>query len=296
MLSSGSFCESDDRIAGQPAGRRLPGRLLGPAALMQEQPAAEQRHHEEGHHPDEQRPQASIGPLLGGRSCRQVLLLGLPAGDRAVDERLLGGGEVGRDGRHPFLDGAQPCPLVQLGAVTTGSLPFGGGGGQMAKDPLALAVLVQPGAQAGPRPAEGFVRDLDAVGVGREEPSVEQRVQHLVVAVVPDQVAVGESGGVTGAPASDSDTSRSNSERVIRRPSGDRRSRTRSAVAATAPVHAPARLVAGHGQHPIIPVHPGLGQRVGQQRQGPGLAFDVAEDHVDESGFEPQAGSGGRDR
>ena len=38
---------------------------------------------------------------------------------------------------------------------------------------------------------------------------------------------------------------------------------------------------------------PGCAQRVGQQGQGAGLAFDFAHQQVDEPGFQPQAGAAG---
>ena len=49
-------------------------------------------------------------------------------------------------------------------------------------------------------------------------------------------------------------------------------------------LHTAARLIARHGEDAVLPMGPGLGQRVRQQRQCAGLAVDVAHEQVDEPG------------
>ena len=184
----GVLLEGEARLAGQLACGRGAGRLLGPVPLAQEEPTADEREHEKDADAREQQPQASVGPSLPGRLVGQVLLLGPAAGHRLVEERLLGRREVGRCARYPLLGGAEAAAPVELGVVAPRALPLGGRRGEVAEDPLALAVLVQPGAQPWPGPAEGLVGDLDALGVGGEEPAGEEGVDDVVVGVAVDQV------------------------------------------------------------------------------------------------------------
>ncbi len=53
---------------------------------------------------------------------------------------------------------------------------------------------------------------------------------------------------------------------------------------------AAAGLVAGDGQGPALALHPGLAQRVGQQRERARLVLDLAHQQVDQAGLEQQPG------
>ena len=129
--------------------------------------------------------------------------------------------------------------------------------------------------------------NLDALGVGGEEPASEEGVDDVVVGLVVDQVGTADpvadrraGVGQRHQPQEDGACDLSAvGGKLVEDAVGGGRHRA---------LHTAARLIARHGEDAVLPMGPGLGQRVRQQRQGARLALDVAQEQVDEPRFEAE--------
>ena len=198
-----------------------------------------------------------------------------------VEERLLLLGEIGCRRRPPLQDGFEAGAAVQLGGRATERLPAVGGGGEVAQDAVTGGVLVEPRPQPRPRSGQRFVGELDGVLLGGDQPGADEQAEH--------PFAVGVAAERAGR-----DT-RANRFTVGRR--GDEAQQHRAQLwallggkalvepvggAGDGPADLPGGPVPLDGEHTAVAPPPRLGQGVRQQRQGTGLALDVAHQQVDQ--------------
>ena len=144
------------RPFGRPAAARARpvGGAIGPVGLTQGEQPGDDRHDQGGADANEERSQLAVDTNL----VASAILGGEPF---AVGSRLGGGEELPLDqveiGRRPVppLDGlGQALAPVQLGVRAPHGVPRLAGRGEVAEDPLALHVVIEPVAQPGPGPDE----------------------------------------------------------------------------------------------------------------------------------------------
>ena len=155
---------------------------------VKKQSPADESHDEEHGDARQQRLQPSTGATGGGGLGGQVLLLAPPPRDRPLQELSFRCRQCRLPGGDPFLGRAETAAAVQLTVVTAGSLPLGRGAGQVQERPLTFPILVEPRSQPRPRPPQRLVRHLDGIGIGGEQPGVEQGVEHRVVRSVMNEI------------------------------------------------------------------------------------------------------------
>ena len=127
---------------------------IGPVGLTQGEQPGDDRHHQGGADANEERSQLAVDPDLMARSilCGEPFVVGGSLG--GGEELPLNHVEIGR---RPFppLDGlGQALAPIQLGVRATHGVPRLAGRGEVAEDPLALHVVIEPVAQPGPGPHE----------------------------------------------------------------------------------------------------------------------------------------------
>ena len=167
-----------------------PARRGRPVGLSHGEQPGDHRHDEQHGDTGEQRPQPSV--LAGLLACsssvarvsarsrsalvsRNVCSVGVRSGLRLVA---------------PVESLGEPYPAVQLAVGPAHRVPGVGGDREVAQDPLALDVVVEPAAQAGPRPGECLVGQLDRSVVARHQPGRDEQLdQPLVFAIGGEQCA-----------------------------------------------------------------------------------------------------------
>ena len=231
-------------------------------------------------------------PLPAGAGpCR--VLLGLGEGLGGVQEVGLGGGQGRCRPGPPVQRGGQPCAAVELAVRPVAGLPVLGRDGEVSQQPLAGGVLVQPGPQPRPGPGKGLVGQRGGRLVGGDQPAAGQQVQHPVPSRITGHRREGDAGRGGFAVRGQGDQPQQQGPDLGRAaawlglPHRLRRLGHRALDAAAGPV-------AVHGEHPGLAACPGLGQRVGQQRQGARLVLHLADQQLDQAGLEPQPGMPGR--
>ena len=161
----------------------------------------------------------------------------------------------------------------------------------MQTDPLA--VLLEPAAQRRPAADQDLVCDLGRAVVKGDEPrlveSLEQAPDGVRRATGLDQLLDPDAAPrvldvITELGEAQEDVAQ-HGPIAFRRSLDHGVGGTRDRLA-----DATTRVVCGDGERPPVAALPRFAQRVGHEREGAGLAGDVSEHEVDETGFEPEAG------
>ncbi len=122
--------------------------------------------------------------------------LGVGVTPGVVEEVPFGRGEGGMGSLLPVQGGAEPDSPVQLGVGAAHRVPRVGGAGEVAEDPLAIRVVVEPALQAGPRPGQRLVRELDDTVVAGDQAGIDEQVDEV-------RRGRGRLGGCAGEPGVD---------------------------------------------------------------------------------------------
>ena len=239
-------------------------------------------------------PASSTRNLRLMRSLAPRLVLGgalLGIGERlaSVEERLLGQAQVRSGAVAPLERSCQSEAPVQLAVGPIHGVPGVGGRGDVAEDPLAVDVVLEPATQPRPGHREGFVGHLDHVAVAGHQAGCDQLLDELVVDVVGDK-------GASRHPAPHRHPVRVGGDETEHQVTqhgalfGRKalidilgRLRHRPADAAGVPV-------TGDGECPAIALLPRLAQGVGEQGKGPGFSRDLADQQLDEARLQQQPG------
>ena len=172
-------------------------------------------------------------------------------------------------------------------------IPGVGGEGEVPQDALALDVVVQPGPQAGPRPGQRFVGQLDGLVVAGHEPGSDQELDE------PFMLGVG-GDGAAGDAAAHRFTVRGGGHQAQ-----EQVAQQRSLFGGNLVIHLlgglgdratdPAGLpIAVDGERAALAPLPRLVQCVRQQRQRPGLSLHLPHQQIDQAGLQQQADLTGR--
>ncbi len=181
---------------------------------------------------------------------------------------------------------------VELAGRPAEVVPGAGGRTEVVEDPLALDVVLEPAAEPRPGAGECLVRDLEDSVVAGDQPGLHEPVDELVLSGCGDDLSAGDAGADGLALLSGGDEPE---EQVVQRLAlsglevavqllgglGDR-----------APDPA-GGLVAGDGQGASFAAEPGLAEGVGEQGEGAGLVLDLADEEVDQAGFDDEPGLSG---
>ena len=217
-----------------------------------------------------------------------------PALRRASRKARSAAVSAGRGPVAPLRGPRLPHPAVELAVGAAQLVPALGRDGEVAHDPQPVDVVVEPGAQPGPRHGEGLVGDLDGVAVAAQQPS--RRPAARPRAVCSSSVATVR----RAHPGADRLAA------VVRRDEPQHQVAQHVLLArgqvAVEPLgglgdglpHAARRGIPLDGEGAALAAPPRLAQHVGQQGQRPGRALDLAHEQVDQSRLEPQPGLGRR--
>ena len=138
------------------------------------------------------------------------------------------------------------------------------------------------------RPGERLVGDLDGVAVAAEQPRPDQALDdRLVLLVGGHRPSRGAGAHRVAGVAGHDEAQHEVTQHVLlagRHPPEHGLGRLGHRL-----LDAAGGRVAGHGQGVPLAPGPRLAQHVGQQRQGPGGALDLADEQVDQPRLEPQA-------
>ena len=169
--ASGTVARERRHSPGVGDGRRTIGRA-GPAAT----PAARRRSPPTRRIASarEQHPQPPIDADLAPRLLLGTALLRPRERRTGLEERLLGRAQRRVSTVAPLDRLVQPKPPVQLAVRSAHRVPRVGRAGQVAEDPLAVDVVVEPAAQTWPGPGQRFVGQLDHVAVGGHQAGRDQ--------------------------------------------------------------------------------------------------------------------------
>src|SRR5438093_482219 len=89
-----------------------------------------------------------------------------------VEEAALQGVELRVVVDREVLCCGEPCPPIELAGITPARVPLPSGRAEVAVQPPALGVLLEPAAQPRPFAQERLVRDLDLARADREQAAV----------------------------------------------------------------------------------------------------------------------------
>ena len=205
-----------------------------------------------------------------------------------VEEVAFVGRELAVGGMAPFLGLGQPGPAVELAGGAAQGVPRVSRTDQVVADPLPLDVVVQPAAESGPGAGEGFVGDLDQAFFAGDEAGGDEEVDEVVLGGLGGDQSAGEPGADRFGGGSGRDQAEEHVAQQVAFGGVDLLVEGLGGLGDRA-LDAAGGLVAGHGQGVGLAAAPGLGQRVGQQRQRAGFVLDLAHQEIDQPGFEDQA-------
>ena len=213
-------------------------------------------------------PGLGVLPLLGAA----LLQVGqLPGRGQEV---VLGAGQARRAPDLPVMDAGQPHPAVELAVRTPHGVPGVGSGREVVQHPLALDVVVQPAAQAGPRPGERLVGDLEDPVVTRDEPGGHEHLDQPLPLGVGRHDPAGHPDPDGLPPRPRRDEPEHQVPQGVPVPDLDMGVQPLGGLG-DGTVDASRGAVAVHGEGVALPSSPRLEEHVGEQRQRSGVVLDL---------------------
>ena len=243
--------------------------------------------------PGEHDPEASVRPGLGAHLLGRRALLRRAQPEGLVEEGLLDRRELGRRHVVPLQQAGQAHSAVQLAVRSAHRVPGVRGAGEVVQDPLALHVVVEPPAQARPLSGQGLVGEGDVAVVAGEQPRPHQQLDESLLLGTGHDPVPGDAdprGLALGTGGHQSHEQVAELVALLERHVdvhrlGGLRDRA---------THTPGGEVPVDGEGATFAPVPRLHQRVRQQGEGAGLVQDLAEQEVDQPGFDEEPRLPGR--
>ena len=276
-------------LGGRLGGQRRTRVGVGPVGLTDGEASRDQRGDQQHHGPGEQSTLAADQAGLDPRPDLCFAPFGLFRLLGGVEEGGLGLGQGRRSARSPLEGPAQARSSVQLAVRAAEQVPGVGRTAEVVQDPLTFDVLLEPALQPGPRARQRLVGDLHDAGVTGDQPGAHQQVDEILVLATARQQASRHAAPhrfALGAGRDQAEHEVAQHVPLVLLDADVHRLRRSGDGAA----NAAGCGVPRHGQGAALTSVPGLHQGVGHERQCAGSTGDLADEQVDQPGFDQQPG------